>query len=368
MLKSYLQNPIQSTGKIRDLRKHHHVSETILKEFGNKIYDFITAYAPIESDNSMVIMTNDTFNIKSLSDNYFNAIINLKRINDTKYINKLFEAVNAKLPADGIFIGCVETNELRKKRIINKYPVGFAQVYYIFDFIFKRIFPKLPITKKIYFKITAGRNRVLSKSETMGRLYSCGFSILAEKLINNHLYFVVRKVKEPSFDPEPSYGPIYKMKRVGKDGRIINVYKVRTMYAFAEYLQQYVYEKNSLQDGGKFKNDFRISTVGKFFRKYWLDELPMLINLFKGELKLVGVRPLSPHYLSLYSEKLKEMRLRQKPGLIPPFYVDMPKTLKEIMESELRYIEQHEKAPLKTDLKYFFKALHNILIKRARSH
>jgi lipopolysaccharide/colanic/teichoic acid biosynthesis glycosyltransferase len=331
------------------------------------VYEFISDHSKVESDASMVFMTNDTFNVTSLSDNYFNSIINLKRINDTKYINKLFEAVNAKLPENGVFIGCVETTELRKNRLLHKYPLGIAHIYYTFDFVFKRIFPKLPVTKKIYFKITAGRNRVISKSETMGRLYSCGFSILAEKLINNYLYFAVRKVKEPSYDPEPSYGPIYKMKRVGKDGKIIYVYKVRTMYAFSEYLQQYVYEKNSLQEGGKFKNDFRISTVGRFFRRYWLDELPMLINLFKGELKLVGVRPLTPHYLSLYSDELREKRLRQKPGLIPPFYVDLPKTLEQIMDSELRYIEQHEKAPFKTDMKYFFKALHNILFRRARS-
>jgi lipopolysaccharide/colanic/teichoic acid biosynthesis glycosyltransferase len=367
MLNNYSRELPAQTAKIRDLRKHNHVSETILKEFGSKVYEFISAHSKVESDSSMVFMTNDTFNVASLSDNYFNSIINLKRINDTKYINKLFEAVNAKLPENGVFIGCVETTELRKNRLLHKYPVGVAHIYYAFDFVFKRIFPKLPITKKIYFKITAGRNRVISKSETMGRLYSCGFSILAEALINNHLYFVVRKVKEPSYDPEPSYGPIYKMKRVGKDGKIIYVYKVRTMYAFSEYLQQYVYEKNSLQEGGKFKNDFRISTVGKFFRRYWLDELPMLINLLKGELKLVGVRPLTPHYLSLYSDELREKRLRQKPGLIPPFYVDLPKTLEQIMDSELRYIEQHEKAPFKTDLKYFFKALHNILIRRARS-
>ncbi|MEO5569488.1 MAG: sugar transferase [Bacteroidia bacterium] len=367
MQNSYLQELTTSLPKIRDLKKHNHVSESILKEFGIKVHEFISDHSNIDGDQALVIMTNDTFNITSLSDNYFNTIINLKRINDTKYINKFFEAANDKLPENGIFIGCVETTDLRKKRILNKYPLGLAHIYYTFDFIFKRIFPKLPITKKIYFKITAGRNRVISKSETMGRLYSCGFSIVAEKLINNQLYFVVRKVKEPSYDPEPSYGPIYRMKRVGKNGKVIYVYKIRTMYAFSEYLQQYVYEKNSLQEGGKFKNDFRISTVGKFFRKYWIDELPMFLNLIKGDLKLVGVRPLSPHYLSLYSDKLRQKRLNQKPGLIPPFYVDMPKTLEEIMNSELRYIEQYEKAPVKTDLKYFFKALHNILIRRARS-
>ena len=367
MINSYYQKAVPSSAKIRDIGKHHHVTETILNEFGVSVHEFISEYVTLEGDDSMVIMTNDTFNISSLSDNYFNSIINLKKINDTKYINKFFQAVNSKLPFGGIFIGCVETNDLRKKRIMHKYPVGIAQVYYGFDFIFKRIFPKLPVTKKIYFIITAGRNRAISQSETMGRLYSCGFGIISEMLVNNILYFVVKKINEPSNDPEPSYGPIYRMKRIGKDGKIIYVYKVRTMYAYSEYLQQYVYEKNALQEGGKFNNDFRISTVGKFFRRYWLDELPMLINLIKGDIKLVGVRPLSPHYLSLYTDELKEKRLHKKPGLIPPFYVDMPKTLDQIMESEMRYLEQYEKSPFKTDLKYFFKALNNILIRKARS-
>ena len=44
----------------------------------------------------------------------------------------------------------------------------------------------------------------------------------------------------------------------------------------------------------------------KLFRKYWVDELPMILNLLKGDLKIVGVRPLSSHYLSLYSEELRK--------------------------------------------------------------
>ena len=65
------------------------------------------------------------------------------------------------------------------------------------------------------------------------------------------------------------------------------------MDAYSEYLQHYVYEKNNLAEGGKMKDDFRISTLGRFFRKYWIDELPMITNLLNGDLKIVGVRPLS---------------------------------------------------------------------------
>ena len=84
-------------------------------------------------------------------------------------------------------------------------------------------------------------------------------------------------------------------------------------------------------------------------------------------MKLVGVRPLSDHYFNLYSKELQDLRIKTKPGLIPPFYVDMPISLEEIIASEIKYLKAYEKSPYKTDFIYFFKSLFNILIKRKRS-
>ena len=84
-------------------------------------------------------------------------------------------------------------------------------------------------------------------------------------------------------------------------------------------------------------------------------------------MKLVGVRPLSNHFYNLYDEDLKQKRIKHLPGLIPPYYADLPKTLDEIQESERKYLEAYEKKPLCTDWKYFWKAMWNILIKKARS-
>jgi lipopolysaccharide/colanic/teichoic acid biosynthesis glycosyltransferase len=139
------------------------------------------------------------------------------------------------------------------------------------------------------------------------------------------------------------------------------------MHAYSEYIQGYVFEQNKLQHGGKFNNDFRVTTIGKVFRRLWIDEFPMLINLLKGDMKLFGVRPLSQHYFDLYTEELREKRIKYKPGLVPPFYVDLPKTLPEIMESEMRYLQLYEKHPYLTDFRYFRKAMWNILFKHARS-
>ena len=343
------------------------IKKQIIKESGNEVYDFINDAIDLYAENTYIFSTINVFNIEYYAQAECNTIINLKRINDIRFINKFFESVNNKLRYGGYFVLCVETKNLRKKRILAKYPVILNWIYYSFDFLFKRVFPKFFLTKRIYFMLTRGHNRVITQVETLGRLYSCGFEFVQEKFINNVHYFIVKKIKEPVFDFEPTYGPLIKLKRVGKNGKIIKVYKMRTMHPYAEYLQDYVYAKNQLKEGGKFNDDFRITTIGKIMRTFWIDELPMLINFFKGDLKLVGVRPLSQQYLSLYNKKVKDKRLNHKPGLIPPFYAHMPKTLDKIMASELKYLTEHEKHPFLTDLRYFCVAIYNILLKRKRS-
>ncbi len=123
-----------------------------------------------------------------------------------------------------------------------------------------------------------------------------------------------------------------------------------------------------LQEGGKFKDDFRVTSWGRVMRKLWIDELPQFINFFAGELSLVGVRALSEQYFSMYPEEVKEMRLRYKPGLLPPFYADMPSSFDEIVESERQYLLKKAEKPLRTDWDYFWKSVYNILIKKARSN
>ena len=343
------------------------IKEAILEESSLDVFNFLCENIDLNIPDYSLLATTTRFNINKLPEETYKKIVNLKRINDIRFINKFFESANHKITLGGIFIGCVETKDQRKKRIFRKYPPVLSSIYYFFDFIVKRVFPKFNLTKRLYFFLTRGENRVVSKAETFGRLYSCGVEIVNEKNINNWLYFVAKKTGKPALDLQPTYGPFIKLKRIGKNGKLINVYKLRTMHPFAEYLQKYVYEKSDLQEGGKFKNDFRITTAGKIFRKFWLDELPMLINYFRGDLKLVGVRPLSEHYFSLYSKELQEKRTKIKPGLIPPFYVDMPKSLDEIQVSELKYLNAYAKHPLLTDWKYFWKAFWNILFKKARS-
>ena len=332
-----------------------------------KLSNFINLYFDLSSRSNYLTSTSDQINLEKLTFGKFSSILNLKKVNDIRYINKFFETVNTILPNSGLYLGKVVTYPNRRSAILKKYPSILNKIIYFFDYIFSRVLPKLPISKNLYFHLTKGKGRVISRAEIYGRLYSCGFEIIDEKTINHSLFFVAKKVKDPCYDQNPTYAPLISLNRIGKNGKIIKVYKLRTMHPFSEYLQEYVYKRNELQEGGKIKNDFRISPEGRIFRKFWIDEIPMLINIFKGEMKLVGVRPLSKHFYSLYDEDLQQKRIKNKPGFIPPFYVDLPKTMSEIMESERKYLELYDQSPFITDVKYFFMAFKNVLFKGARS-
>jgi len=348
---------------LKSLRK------AIIEECSETAYAWIENHADITSSRTLVLATTTRFNMDNQADNYYDILINLKKINDIQRINKFFESVNAKLPIGGCFIGCGETYGLRKAKILSSYPPVLNYLIYSTDFLLRRVFPKLRLTRKIYFLFSRGKNRVISRTETLGRLYSCGFDVVEEKIIDNLLYWVVKKIREPFFDDHPTFGILIRLRRIGKNGKEFNVYKLRTMHAYSEYVQHYIYKNNQLDEGGKFKDDFRITTLGRIFRKFWLDEFPMLINVIKGDMKIVGVRPLSKQYFNLYSEELQKKRITVKPGLIPPYYAQFPtpKDLNEIQVNEHIYLHEYEKHPFLTDVKYFFKAFNNIIFRKARS-
>ena len=290
------------------------------------------------------------------------------RLNDKKYINKYLESLNSWVKMGDLIEVFFESKDQRRKRILNKFLFPFSYVYYAFDFVLKRVFPKWYVTQKIYYGITKGRNRVLSEPEAMGRVVSCGFKILDFVYKDNLTYVLAEKCGEPAYNLAPTYGALVHLNRVGYNGKLFKVYKFRTMHPYAEYIQEYVYERNQLCDGGKIADDFRVTSYGKFMRKLWIDEFPMFYNLFRGEMKLVGVRPLSKHFFSLYPPDMQALRIKTLPGLVPPFYADLPKTLDEVIESERVYLNRYFKNPWRTDWNYFWRAMYNIFIRHARSN
>ncbi len=293
--------------------------------------------------------------------------INLHVLNDQIKLNDYILNIRNSLVPGGVFVGAILPHHYRYKRYLKKHSYWLGSILYFMDFFWKRVFPKIPFTREIYSSFSKEQDRALSLAEGLGRLVYCGFKIIDLAVVDDVVYFAAAKNGLYLPTKKFFYSPVFKMKRIGKGGKNIYVYKFRTMYPYSEFIQDFVYEHNNLELGGKFKDDFRVPAWGRLFRKLWIDELPMLINLIKGDLKLVGVRPISEHYLSLYSKGHQKRRINFKPGLIPPFYADLPKTLEEIELSEKRYLDAYEKNPLKSDITYLFKSLNNIFLKHKRS-
>jgi len=329
------------------------------------ISEYFSRYISSAKD-SCIIKSNNCIHLNSLPKNK-DLIINLNKINEFEHLTKYVKKLHEKLAINGIFIGFVELYAQRKKRILGKHPTTISYPIYLFDVIFNRILSKLIITKWLYNIITKGKQVALSKSEILGRLVSEGFEIVDVKELTNISFVVCKKTNSPESRPISNSGIVIKLNRVGENGDIIKVYKIRTMHPYGEYLQDYVYKQNSLIVNGKITDDFRITSWGKILRKYWIDELPMILNWFKGDLKFFGVRPLSVQHYNLYRKELKLKRIKFKPGLLPPFYSDLPKDFNEKMDSEEKYLDLYEIKPFKTDLNYTMKPIYNIIFKGARS-
>jgi lipopolysaccharide/colanic/teichoic acid biosynthesis glycosyltransferase len=290
------------------------------------------------------------------------------RMNDVRRINKFLEQVNESMDDGEFFAASFETYRARRKRILF-YKIPVLKYGWIFsEFVFLRIFPKLPVLKKIYFGVTGGKGRLLSKAEMLGRLVACGFEILKHESTNGITRFVVKKVKKPAYDSNASYGPLFRMRRIGKGGKIIHVYKFRTMHPYSEYLQDYILKQNGYAESGKPADDFRLTPWGKFMRRYWLDEVPQLINVLKGDMKLVGVRPVSPRYFEDIPKHLQELRSKQKPGCVPPYVaLDRKPSVEGVLKAEEEYLMEKLRNPYFTDTRYFFSAIFNIIVKKKRS-
>lgn len=157
---------------------------------------------------------------------------------------------------------------------------------------------------------------------------------------------------------------IFKHKRVGKNGKTIYVYKLRTMVDNAEQLKEKFTEAEKIEFKKKYKleNDQRITRIGKKLRKLSLDELPQLLNVLKGELSIVGPRPITREEVELYGNEKRKL-LSVKPGIIGAWTANGRSitSYDRRIELELEYIED---ITLKNDLKITIKTIAAVLNRR----
>lgn len=161
-----------------------------------------------------------------------------------------------------------------------------------------------------------------------------------------------------------SKGPvIFAHKRIGKNGKEFNMYKFRSMYKNAEEMIENFNEEQKIewQENFKLENDPRITKVGKFLRKTSLDELPQIVNIIKGDLSIIGPRPIVDEELKKYGDN-KEKFLSITPGLTGYWQANgrSNTSYEERMQMELYYIDNQS---LLLDIKIFFKTIVSVIKK-----
>lgn len=161
-----------------------------------------------------------------------------------------------------------------------------------------------------------------------------------------------------------SKGPIiYAHKRIGKNGKEIKIYKFRTMYENAnEMIKDFTEEQmKEWKTNFKLKNDPRVTKVGNILRKTSLDELPQIINIIKGELSIIGPRPVVEEELEKYGAS-KNKFLSVTPGLTGFWQANgrSDTTYEQRMQMELYYVDNYN---FKLDCQIFFKTFSAVLKK-----
>ena len=151
--------------------------------------------------------------------------------------------------------------------------------------------------------------------------------------------------------------PFYVSTRVTKDGKEFRMYKFRSMVKNADKMQKELEIHNEMKDGPAFKmtNDPRVTAVGRFIRKTSIDELPQLLNVFLGDMTLVGPRPPIPSEVERYTPYHMQ-RLGVKQGLTCYWQCSGRNDIgfDEWVELDLKYIRERS---FVTDIKILFKTV-----------
>lgn len=160
--------------------------------------------------------------------------------------------------------------------------------------------------------------------------------------------------------------PIFIHHRVGRNGRPLPLLKFRTMCRNAEQLKA-TFTLSQQQEWAqrcKLRDDPRITQVGHFLRRTGLDELPQLLNVLRGDMSLVGPRPITPEELARYGEQ-KALFLSVRPGLTGYWqaYADGTETYEQRMAMELDYAAH---ASLWWDIKILLRTVSMLLTGKKR--
>jgi len=249
-----------------------------------------------------------------------NTLIDIRRISNecnirllifSNYLRSFKEGKNYPISGLSAFIASIRVfkhwvaslvmpSTVEEREYLN--PAAFTHSYTYAEDHKKRYFSKL-FTKQ-------WQSMVLFKFY-LKRFFDLTISALALLLLGPLLLFTALAIR---FE---SPGPIFfKQVRVGYKGKPFTMYKFRSMFIDAEERLKEI-QKHNESDGGvlfKMKKDPRITRIGRIIRKLSIDELPQIINVFRGDMSIVGPRPALPSEVSKY-QTTDRKRLQTKPGL-----------------------------------------------------
>jgi len=163
--------------------------------------------------------------------------------------------------------------------------------------------------------LNVSRTIIVGVKNILYRLFDIIIALLALILFSPLMLIIALIIK--FYDKGPI---IFKQKRVGKNGKIFYIYKFRTMYPDAENRLKELLNKDpelrkEWYENFKLKNDPRITPIGKFLRKTSLDELPQFFNVLKGDMSIVGPRPVTKEELELHYKDKTKYYVKVKPGI-----------------------------------------------------
>ena len=357
------------------------IAREIRSHLDKTLVEFIEKNLPdLHGDNGDVLFLDDVTTTDDQSKSAPVALlVGLTRINDVLRLNRFLMFCTRR-----ITMGCfIVLRYMPLENVIKNFKRRYTGLLYwmvfIPHFIWYRAIPNIPWLDTLYFSpkiswldtlylsLIKRRNRALAKAEAWGRLAYYGMHVIAESKGDGEVYLIAQRVALPVQNKRPSYYPIVALQKVGLDGKMIHMHKIRTMFPFSEFLQKRIFEDHGLAPSGKFMNDFRLTEFGKFLRKYWLDELPQIFDWLRGDVKLVGIRATSRHFLSLYPKEFYDLYIQIKPGLIPPIFDESTDSFDQIVEVEFAYLKCYPAHPIRTDIRYFCKTFTDIVFRGVRS-
>ena len=226
-----------------------------------------------------------------------------------------FQRIQSEVQADEAVIALPKASRQTLEDTLNMIEDNVKRVLYIPDVYMFKTYPEL-IRRFEYIPVISTSQGLLNPMNRFIKAlmdYTGGFAALI--LFSPLMIYVALKIK---FEDKGSI--FFRHKRIGRDLKPFYVYKFRSMVPNAEEVLKEMLKDEKLrkefEEAFKFKDDPRITKVGKFLRKTSLDELPQIFNVLRGEMSLVGSRPVVQKEVDLfYGYKTAKQIFHAKPGM-----------------------------------------------------